>query len=445
MARIQPLQAFGLALFVLACPPDGIPVDGGQDGGNGDGGGGCATGFCIETIDSAPQGNLAASVPQHSVALKSDGTLGIAYFRNASGDNIDIMFVERSPSGVFGTPQTVRTVQERYGVALAYHPTNGRPVIAYLGGDQDGMPLADWFNTDAAISYWNGSAWVEQIVVNLSNEAPAPDAPNPASDSGRIVGLYPALAYNNAGTLYFAYRDVHVGQSVGPGDYNASDLELARGTPGGSWTRTCEMPGGNTDGAFGGFSQFVRNATGLALVSSRVISAATTGGTDVFISTNPSGTYPAHVQIHSVGDNQSGPSLAFTSTGNLYGLAVVEMAGGANQLIYKQSSNGTSWSAVDPVFQNGTGGWYPSLAFAPGTSEPHIAYHYCGPTLAQTSCLAIDDALVVARRTLANTWETRDVDTAGGFQPKLLFDSSGRRLLVYRNPSNGVLKLAVEQ
>src|SRR5215213_5912957 len=107
---LRPLALLLVHLVLFGCDRNGIPVDGGVDAGLGGGTiGSCATGFCISAIDLAPQGILAASVPQHAVAMKADGTIGIAYFRNATGANIDIVYVERAANGNMGTPTTVVT------------------------------------------------------------------------------------------------------------------------------------------------------------------------------------------------------------------------------------------------------------------------------------------------------------------------------------------------
>src|SRR5687767_2725664 len=130
LARMLRSLTFLLALALFGCRGNSIPVDGGVDGGVGGGTiGSCSTGFCISAIDTAVQGVLAAPVPQHAVAMRSDGTLGIAYFRNATGDSIDIMYVERSASGSLGTAVKVATVRERYGIAVAFHPSGTRRVI----------------------------------------------------------------------------------------------------------------------------------------------------------------------------------------------------------------------------------------------------------------------------------------------------------------------------
>jgi hypothetical protein len=60
------------------------------------------------------------------------------------------------------------------------------------------------------------------------------------------------------------------------------------------------------------------------------------------------------------------------------------------------------------------------------------------------SCPSSEDELRLATRVVAN-WYFATIDPAGGMQPKLFHKSDGRRIVLYRDPRNGNIKIAVEQ
>ena len=147
--------------------------------------------------------------------------------------------------------------------------------------------------------------------------------------------------------------------------------------------------------------------------------------------------------VQSISNTQSGPSLAWDATLG-FGIAVVERSQSA--LTYTSSTEGTTWTSPDPVFQSGTGGWYPSLAVDPVNHEPAIAFSVCSPRAGQSegSCQPAEDELRVAQR-IGDTWRQTLVDPEGGFLPRLGFLSTGKRVVAYRHPTTGILTLAVER
>jgi hypothetical protein len=106
----------------------------------------------------------------------------------------------------------------------------------------------------------------------------------------------------------------------------------------------------------------------------------------------------------------------------------------------------SDWLAPDPVYQAGSGGWYPSLAIDPKTHDPSIAFYICSPSAGvnEGGCSPNDDELRVSTRVEGN-WREVLVDSEGGWSPKLAFLSTGQRVIAYRAPANGALKLAVER
>ena len=159
-----------------------------------------------------------------------------------------------------------------------------------------------------------------------------------------------------------------------------------------------------------------------------------------------------------ISNTMSGASIAYDATEG-YGIAVTDKM--TSQLSYIKSADGAAghWSAVDPAFGTGTGGWYPSLAMDPMYHEPAIAFYVCSPRngTPDTSCLQSDDELRITQRIgTPGTWREVTVDASGGWSPKLAFFASGKRVVAYRtpaaldstahvNPTAGIIRLAVEQ
>jgi hypothetical protein len=135
-----------------------------------------------------------------------------------------------------------------------------------------------------------------------------------------------------------------------------------------------------------------------------------------------------------------------------YGIAVLDRT--VNRLSFVECKGTTAskctvaadWTTPDPVFESGTGGWYPSLAIDPKTHDPSIAFYICSnsPSANEGGCNPNDDELRVTTRIEGN-WREALVDAGGGWSPKMAYLSSGVRVIAYRAPGNGILKLAVEQ
>ncbi len=75
--------------------------------------------------------------------------------------------------------------------------------------------------------------WFVETAVVTSGEAVTGEA---GSDYGEVVGLWPALAFDDSGEPAIAYKDVHAG-SVQGDDFNRADMELTRRS-GQAWAAT---------------------------------------------------------------------------------------------------------------------------------------------------------------------------------------------------------------
>jgi hypothetical protein len=319
--------------------------------------------------------------------------------------------------------------------------------VAYLGGPRDDAISVSWQNHDAVVAYRSGGTWTQQTAAMNSNEAMAG---NPVSDQGPILGLYPGLVFDGA-TAYLVYRDVHYGQSL-LGDYDGSDFELAYGGPTG-WSHQVLIAGGN-DKRFWGCHPHLIMANGRpAVVSDRVPNAPSAPGQDVFFQrkVGDGGTAwsAPPVLVSTAGDTTSGPSVAWES-GEHFGVAWADRLASGGQALYFTETPlaGGAFLPRDVVVQSGSGGWYPSVAYDPvDPHDPVVAYYVCafrGGVSQLTSCPAAEDELQISRRT-GGYWYQTTVDPEGALQPRLFYLSSGRRVIVYRDPRQGTIKIAVEQ
>lgn len=429
--------AWPLLAAAAACSSNTLPS--GQDAGPPDGGPPPGT----EAYYSLDPSTMDATKPI-AMALGPNDRVGVTYFMSVNSTDYALKYVEWQ-NGVVSSPETVVVaVQRVYGLSMAFNPATGQPAVAYLGGGSDGSVF--WNQSDAAISYRSSAGlWTEQIAARLSVE-PGAECGNPVSDNpaGKVVGLYPALTFFG-GAAYLAYRDIHEGQYPVQ-DYNGSDLKLAWGGPT-SWNHLAIICGGNDKLAWGGHNQMIRGAQGrLALFSDQMpgLGPDVPGINGQFNRRNTDGSWMLPTQIiDGVNNTQAGASAAYDSTTG-YAYSVLDRT--SNTLLFTSSSDGNVWSAKIPIVQEGTTGWYPSIAVDPGSHEPEIAYYHCSNRagVAEGSCPPTENQLRLMYRVGGSIWRGPTLlDSRGGVFPKLDHLSNGRRVVAYRDPFTGAIKLYI--
>lgn len=452
------------ALVFTACAGGGGGTGAGAGGGagGGTGGGGGLEPFAITSLDSAARGidYLAAAFDP------AQRRVGVVYYAPRGSEmmsghpDFDIKYVEYRDGQVIG-PETIRYVQRKIGLAIAFNPTTGEPTVSYVGGDPGfimGMSIY-WFQSDAVINVRSGGTWTETIVAAEGGEV---TCGNPVSDRGLLVGLWPALLYDPTGTLYYAYRDGHDAQFPQQ-DWNGSDVEIFEGAPPGMMGK-CVSAGGNNKQAWGGHIQLAMGNGQPAMIYDQMFGTSDQNGSNVvFQERDAVGNWGSPAVLLNISNTQSGPSLAWDSMEG-WGVAVVDRA--TNELSYvSRPPMSMTWSAPDPVFGAGSGGWYPSLAMDPVFHEPAIAFYVCSArnSVNETNCLTNEDELRIMQRVSGN-WRETVVDKNGGYLPKLGFFTDGtgpgassKRVVVYRQPrsidpstglpvtNEGELKIAVER
>lgn len=442
-----------LVLAFCACPLESTDDGGRRDGGGGSGGSaGSGGAFNIVSLDSDAKEPSYLAIAVDAVQER----IGVAYYSRLTGqsmvgvDDYALRYVEWK-QGTISPVETIRggsidagirgPVQQPIGVGLAFNPTSGEPSIAFRGGPS-AFRMGDsifWFQSDAVVAHRNAGAWTQVTVAATGDET---NCGNPVSDRGLLVGLWPAIVYESSGNMVVAWRDGHDGQFEMQ-DWQGSDVEVAAGPPNGPFTRTCVKEGGNNKEAWGGRINMVMANGQPAMVYDQTRSGADAIGQNAILQRrNANGSWTAPFFVYNTTNVQSGGSLAWNAVEG-YGVAVQDRPVG--KLIYKQSTDGLTWS-TDEVFGLGSGGWYPSLAMDPIYNEPAIAHYICSArsNVNEGSCPAAEDELRVTQRTAGN-WLEVLVDPAGGINPKLGFFASGKRIIVYRDPQSGALKLAVEK
>jgi hypothetical protein len=403
----------------------------------------------------------------------STGKVGVVYYAprgtqsmpgmvDGGVDDFNLKYVEYA-NGVVSTPEVLTFVQRKVGLAIAFDPTTGDPVVAYLGGStmfQPGMS-AFWFQSDAMVRRKAGGVWQPEVAVTTMGDQVT--CGNPVSDRGFLVGLWPALSFDAAGKLTFAYRDGHDGQFPQQ-DWSGSDVEVIEDVFG---TRRliCAKAGGNDKGGWGGRIRVARDATDLpAMTYDKVVGTSDGRGNDVVFQRRlANGTWGPAAVIFNISDTMTGATIAHDPQ---VGWAVAVTDGQNNKLLYRRNDDpqvdSTKWQQPEEVFASGTGGWFPSLAIQRGSSgeasEPAIAYYVCSrrDQVEASRCTQDQDELRVIQKFGGNdgTWRDTVVDPGGGYQPQLSFIGR-QRVVVYRvpaalksdnsvEPTAGALKLALE-
>ncbi len=367
---------------------------------------------------------------------EADGGLS-AGFKAADGGNTanyDVRYVEWK-DGVASTPQLIRTVQRVFGISLAFQES-GEPAVAYLGGGSD--MSAFWYQSDAVVSYrTNGTTWTEQSVATRSEMSPC----GTPLDIGFAVGVFPALVFDGP-KAYLVWRDIHNGQFPLQ-DWAGSYIKVSEGGPA-TWTTKCQVPSAEGKQAYGARLSMVMAQGQPAFISDKALGGADTVGRDILFSKRRAdGTWTnSQTPVLLIGNTMSGGSLAYDATEG-YGIAVVEHSNDVLQ--YTRSTDGVTWDQATPVFGGGTGGWYPSLAMDPVNHEPAIAFYICSKVagIAEGQCKEQDDELRIIQR-IVGTWKETLVDTDGAYLPKVGFFGE-KRLVTYRVPKTGKLRLALER
>lgn len=401
--------------------------------------GGCGSGsFAVETLDATGQGKF---LPL-AAAVAPDGRIGVAYYAlvgsavcppdagTAARGDYEIRYVEPGKA-----PEVIARVQvPQYGISVAFD-SQSRPAVAFLGGASIAGGSYFWCQSDLAVAF-KRPAWTVDVAARTSGEA---SCGIPTSDQGEVVGLWPSIGFRGDDAVV-AYRDIHAAQFPVQGGEH-SDLELVEGSAG-AWSRLCCAAGGNNVLGWGSMNSLVvaNNEPAIAYAAQPGPPDMTPRG--VWFTRRQTGACQGPQELRPGINTRVGPTLAFDPVAG-YGVAYEDVAQATTYLI--ESSDGTSFGTPYPVHGSGTGGWYPSVVYAPDTHEPVIAYYVCSPRSGVAEpCPTNEDELRAAFRCGPGDWKTLTVDPAGGYLPRIV-SANGAVAVAYRDLTTGQIKLARHQ
>jgi hypothetical protein len=254
---------------------------------------------------------------------------------------------------------------------------------------------------------------------------------------GDATGYWPAVALDSSsGKLGVAFRDLHFG--FADADFNKSDVEFARGDNGYS-IFTADVARGGGSYIRLGFSPAGKAA--IVHYNEHLPAVWLDHETDVGWESK---------QLF-VGAIREQIGFAVSSSG-LHALAYFDEA--RQLLAYLESSDGSTWTAVQDVDSDGVTGYYPSLAFD-ADGNPAIAYYRCGDYGAGDGCDTNNDGLYLARRR-AGTWDIQKVTGKNGIRDGLytaLAFAGGKAVIAFQSSyydsvtggSQASLRVAKEQ
>jgi hypothetical protein len=312
--------------------------------------------------------------------------------RTASAPVYDICVVLPTATGFAGSIAASQPYAAMMGVGITLDKS-GEPVLAYTGG-----PSADFRcgASDMLMASVSGGKLGTPSTIAAGSQStgmPADQAINCAAqdvcNQGDATGYWPSIARDPAsGTLGVAFRDLHFG--FANDDFASSDVEFARG-PGYAVYTVDVARGGGT------YNRLAFSPTGKAAVVHYRLDQPT-----VWLDWETAQGWSSQQLFTGKIREQLGFGI---SAQGLYALAYFDEAN--KLLMYRESTDGETWTSAESVDRDGLTGYYPSLAFD-DQGNPAIAYYRCGDYGVGDGCDARKDGLILAIRR-QGTWEVRKV------------------------------------
>ena len=313
--------------------------------------------------------------------------------RAASAPVYDICVVLSTTTGFAGSIATSQPYVAKMGVGITLD-SSGDPVLAYTGGPSGGFRCGGSDMLMANVS--GGKLGTPSTIADGSQSTgmPAAQAPNCAAqdvcNQGDATGYWPSIARDPAsGVLGVAFRDLHFG--FADTDFASSDVEFARGNAYALYTVDVARGGGT-------YNRLAFYPTGKAAVAHYSLDYQPAIWLDWETAQGWSS------QKLFTGKIREQIGFAISAQG-LYALAYFDDAN--KLLMYRESTDGATWTAADYVDRDGVTGYYPSLAFD-DQGNPAIAYYRCGDYGVTDGCDPAKDGLTLAIRR-QGAWDTRKV------------------------------------
>jgi hypothetical protein len=339
--------------------------------------------------------------------------------RTAEAPVFDLCVVLPSAAGFSGSIATSQPYISMLGVGLALDNA-GEPWLAYTGGPSGQFRCGATDMMMASVS--GGQLGTPRTIAadSASTGMPADQATScvqSVCNSGDATGFWPSIALDPAsGNLGVAFRDMHFGRDQS--DNERSDVEFARGPAFSVYTVDVARGGGT-------YNRLAFTPAGKAAVVHYIAAPQPA------IWLDREGAAGWESQKLFTGPIREGLGFGVNSQG-LHALAYYDDT--LKQLAYRESADGSTWTAAEDVDQNGVTGYYPTLAFD-DQGKPAIAYYRCGDSGAGAGCDAAKDGLYLARR-LDSSWDIRKVvgapENLEGLYPALAF-VDGKAVIAFQS------------
>ena len=331
----------------------------------------------------------------------------------------DICVVLPTATGFAGSVATSQPYVARMGVGIALDKS-GEPVLAYTGGPAAGMRCGASDMVIASVS--GGKLGTPHTIAadSQSTGMPADQAPNCSAQNvcnqGDATGYWPSIARDPASkALGVAFRDLHFGAA--DTDFAGSDVEFALGDSYAVYTVDVARGGGT-------YNRLAFSPDGKAAVAHYSLDYQPAVWLDY---QTAQGWLSQKLFVGKIREQ-----LGFgISAQGLYALAYFDEAN--KLLMYRESTDGATWTVADYVDRDGLTGYYPSLAFD-DQGNPAVAYYRCGDYGVADGCDANKDGLYLAIRR-QGTWSARkvvgDSGVYDGLYPALAF-VGGKAVIGYQ-------------
>jgi hypothetical protein len=328
------------------------------------------------------------------------------------------------------TASEILYVGQPVGLDLKTAP-DGTPTLAAMTGEPVVNLKYCGANDVGLLSRTAPGQWALDTLVATSGEAATGQA---ASDYGDVVGYWPSVAWDAAGTAAVAYKDVHAG-SIQSDDLGRADLEVVWGS---------QHVAVDIGKGAGNYNTLAFDSVGRPLILYHTPTddfTASQHGLWLARSDDGGATWPS-VKLNA-GKNTERPSLV--------------VKGDEVWVAYYKVSDGLPWIArlIDPnQLESLDGGWqqerfgdplydegtHPSLAIAPD-GRVAVAYYRCTrATNGLGNCSPNDDAVVFAWFE-DGEWEVEVVDEGEqglcGLTPSLAFLADGTAVIAYQCSTQG--------
>jgi hypothetical protein len=354
--------------------------------------------------------------------------------RTATAPVYDLCVISPTATGYAGAVVTSQPYIAMMGVGIALDKS-GAPVLAYTGGASGDYRCGASDMMIASVSAGKlGTARTiaadSQSTGMPANQAVSCSAQN-VCNQGDATGYWPSIALDPAsGALGVAFRDMHYGWA--DTDKASSDVEFARGDAYAVYTVDVSRGGGT-------YNRLAFSPTGKGAVAHYSLDYQPS----VWLDYEDAQGWQSQKLF--TGPIREPVAFGIGATG-LYAVAYFDST--SKLLMYRDSSDGATWTAAENIDRDGLTGYYPSLAFDE-QGNPAVAYYRCGDYNGRDDCDPAKDGLYLARRR-AGVWDVRKVanDTAiyDGLYTALAF-VNGKAVIayqsVYADPIAGTSKVAL--